>query len=70
MDSFNEYYNKDNDCDACLNQYLCGKYGDNVGCRCQDANEECTFVPDDIRQLLNGHIKVFERSQDERHNGL
>lgn len=53
MDSFNEYYNKDNDCDACLNQYLCGKYGDNVGCRCQDANEECTFVPDDIRQLLN-----------------
>lgn len=57
MDSFNEYYNRDNDCDACLNQYLCGKYGDNVGCRCQDANEECTFVPDDIRQLLNGHIK-------------
>lgn len=39
------------ECDACLNQYLCGKYGDEVGCRCQDANEECTFVPDDIRQF-------------------
>lgn len=45
MDSFNKYYNKGNDCDTCENQYPCGKYGDAVGCRCQDANKECAFIP-------------------------
>lgn len=45
----NESYNKDNDCEVCLNKYV---YGKGVGCRCLDANEECTFVEDDILALF------------------
>lgn len=45
----NESYKKDNDCEVCLNKYL---YGNSVGCRCLDANEECTFVEDDILTLF------------------
>lgn len=51
----NESYNKDNDCEVCLNMYLCGN---RVGCRCWDAKEECTFVKDDILTLLQ--IRKFK----------
>lgn len=38
-------YNKGNDCDCCDNQYLCGRDGDAVGCRCQDISKECKYIP-------------------------
>jgi len=41
---YNQYYNKGNDCDACKNQYLCGKDGDAVGCHRQDEELDCEFV--------------------------
>lgn len=43
-EEYGKYFNKGNDCDACENQYLCGKYGDAVGCRCVDEGQECHFV--------------------------
>lgn len=44
LDNFEDCYNKGNDCDACLNQYLCGLYGDGVGCRCKDEGLPCDFA--------------------------
>lgn len=41
---YEKYYNKGNDCDACTNQYLCGRDGDCLGCRCADEGKECHFV--------------------------
>lgn len=41
---FSQYYNKGNDCDTCQNQYLCGTYGDAVGCKRKDDGLDCEFV--------------------------
>lgn len=41
---YSEFFNKGNDCDCCENQYLCGMYGDEIGCRCRDEGEECNFI--------------------------
>ena len=38
-------YNKGNDCDNCQNEYICGEFGDAIGCRCADEGKECNFVP-------------------------
>lgn len=44
---FSSYYNKGNDCDACVNQYICGVDGDEVGCTRYDNKEKCKFVERD-----------------------
>ena len=55
-DDYSEYYNKGNDCDACVNQYLRGRDGDSYGCRCQDDGEECHFVEslDEFEDQMKG----------------
>lgn len=50
----NESYNKNNDCEVCLNKYF---YENSVRCRCLDANEECMFVEDDI-------LTIFKKGND------
>lgn len=44
LDNFEDCYNKGNDCDACENQYICGLYGDALGCKCFDEGLPCSFV--------------------------
>lgn len=41
---YDMFYNKGNDCDSCMNQYLTGKYGDAWGCKRADRNLECEYV--------------------------
>jgi hypothetical protein len=43
-DKYSQHYNKGNDCDTCQNQYICGVYGDALGCKRQDEGLECEFV--------------------------
>ena len=44
---FSQYFNKGNDCDACMNQYHCGIDGDAVGCKRHDEGLECEFEEDE-----------------------
>jgi len=57
-----ETYNKGNDCDCCENQYLCGRDGDAIGCKCVDNGEECNFtdLKKDRPLTQNELEKMFE----------
>lgn len=44
MKDYSKFYNKGNDCDACENQYMCGRDGDELGCRCADEDQECNYI--------------------------
>lgn len=41
---YSKFFNKGNDCDCCGNQYICGKDGDALGCKCIDEGKECNFI--------------------------
>ncbi len=48
LEMFEDFYNKGNDCDICENQYLCGLYGDSLGCKCFDEGLTCNFVNESL----------------------
>lgn len=43
------HFDEGNDCDMCRNQCLCGRDGDAVGCKRQDAGMKCSYEERDIR---------------------
>lgn len=44
MKDYSQNYNKGNDCDACQNQYLCGRDGDATGCKRFDDELDCEYI--------------------------
>lgn len=55
-----KFYNKGNDCDCCMNQYITGVYGDAWACKCMDEEQECNF----IECTENAEIEENKRTED------
>lgn len=44
---YSNLFNKGNDCDSCKNQYMYGRDGGSLGCKCIDIGTECNYINDD-----------------------
>lgn len=55
-EDYSKFYNKGNDCDFCKNQYITGRYGDSLGCKCIDNKEKCNY-----EEKMNKTFKEFKK---------
>lgn len=58
MEDYSKYFNKGNDCDACLHQFLIRE--DAVACRKELAGEDCDFIEvDESGNIIGGNCMNF-----------